>query len=73
MPDLIENRERRSALIDGIAPPKHDMRCTQADGRCINLHCPRCGEPVNAMGHHPSGRCVPTHTGKALDEGGADA
>lgn len=53
----------------GIAPPKHDTLCTRLNGACVNLHCPRCGLPVNVMGHHRDGLpCEPTHTGSRNHE-----
>lgn len=59
-------------LAPGTAPPKHDAFCTRRgiDGACVNLHCPRCGLPVNVMGHHRGGfPCKPTHTGDTAPAG----
>lgn len=31
--------------------PCQDFRCSRIDGRCVGMHCARCGEPCGAQGH----------------------
>lgn len=28
-----------------------DVRCTRINGRCVGMHCARCGEPCSSQGH----------------------
>lgn len=38
-----------------------DLRCSRIDGRCVGMHCPRCGEPCGSQGHR---KCRDTKEGK---------
>jgi hypothetical protein len=40
----------RRPLIDP-ADPCQDLRCRRIDGRCVGMHCARCGESCGAQGH----------------------
>jgi len=31
-----------------------DMRCSRIDGKCVGIHCGRCGEPSSSQGHYTS-------------------
>lgn len=28
-----------------------DVRCSRVNGRCVGMHCAKCGEPCGSQGH----------------------